>query len=450
MKTVRFLALIGLWLALSGRIVGAGTLQVATFRCDVTPPKGQPMISCDAIRVVEEPLLAKGIVLESDRQRYVLCAVDWCELCNGSYESLRAKIAAAAGVPPAHVALQTVHQHTAPLVDIDAQRLLADAGAAGLHLAPQVLAEIEGRVAAAVKQSLDRFETVDRIGAAQAKIDRVASTRRPRDAAGHIRPRASFCNDAAMRALPEGTIDPYLKTITFARGQRPVARLHYYATHPQSIYGDGRTTSDLPGIAREKLERNEGVFQVYFTGCGGDITVGKYNDHSERCRAALAERLLAGMEAAIAATRLIPIGPVRWRTYPLVLPRRESAGFTMAECLARAQDPKVGSVARVYSGAIRAAFLRRAGQPIELSSLEIGNVYILHLPGEPMIDFQLFAQNLKPADFVAVAGYGDCGPGYLCPEQAFRDGGYEPTESCVKPEFESLLKKAIATLVGIE
>ena len=54
------------------------------------------------------------------------------------------------------------------------------------------------------------------------------------------------------------------------------------------------------------------------------------------------------------------------------------------------------------------AFLERSEQPIELSSLEIGGVHIVHLPGEPMIGFQLFAQGLKPADFVAVAGYGDC------------------------------------------
>ena len=40
------------------------------------------MFSGDVLRKVEEPLLAKGIVLEVGKQRYVLCALDWCELCN--------------------------------------------------------------------------------------------------------------------------------------------------------------------------------------------------------------------------------------------------------------------------------------------------------------------------------------------------------------------------------
>ncbi len=42
-------------------------LRVATFRCDITPPLGQPMFSCDALSKVEQPLLAKGIVLEAGR-----------------------------------------------------------------------------------------------------------------------------------------------------------------------------------------------------------------------------------------------------------------------------------------------------------------------------------------------------------------------------------------------
>lgn len=431
-------------------VVEAGTLRVATFRCDVTPPLGEPMISCDIIRTIDNPLLAKGIVLESDGQRYVLCAVDWCELCNGSYDSLRRKLAVASGTRTEYVALQTVHQHTAPLVDIEAQRILADAGAAGLHLSLTCLTEIENRVADAARESLDRFVLVDQIGAGEAVVERVASSRRPRDESGTIRPRGSFGGDTVLQRLPEGTIDPYLKTITLARGREPVVRLHYYATHPQTKYGDGRASSDIVGKARESLEAEERVFQVYFTGCGGDITVGKYNDGTASGRQEMADRLLAGMKGAVTATRLAPVDSIRWRTYPLVLPRRADPGFTMADCLARVKDEKVGAVARFYSGAIRAAFLQHTEQPIDLTSLEIGRIHILHLPGEPMIDFQFDAQRLKPGEFVAVAGYGDCGPGYLCPEQAFHDGGYEPTESCVKPESEVLLKKAIAALLGID
>jgi hypothetical protein len=426
----------------------AEPLRVATFCCDVTPPLGEPMFSCDDLKTVEQPLLAKGIVIESGGERYVLCAVDYCQLCDSSHDGWRKTIAAAAGAKLAHVAVQCVHQHTAPLVDRDAQKLLAEAGLASAHVDPKALDEIETRLAAAVRSAVEHFEPFDRIGTGQAKVERVASSRRIPDAGGNILVRFSYCRDPAIRAMPEGRIDPYLKTITLARGDRPLVRLHYYATHPQSKYGDHRASSDFPGHARETLQKKEGVFQIYFTGCGGDITVGKYNDATTECSAELATRLLAGMEASVAATSFAPAGPIRWRTYPLALPRRADKGYNLADCLARLKDPKVLPVVRLYGGAVRVAFHERAGQPIELSSLEMGNVHIVHLPGEPLVDFQFFAQKLRPAEFVAVAGYGDCGPGYICPAKACRDGGYEPSDSCVTPAAEELMKKAITALLG--
>ncbi len=424
--------------------------RVATFRCDITPPLGQPLMACDPIQTVEQPLWAKGIVLEAAGQRYVLCALDWCELCNGSHETLQKMIAAAAGTEPGCVAVQCVHVHTAPLVDMDVQKLLADVGAPQCQIDPKVFDAIAERLAAAVKQSLDRLEPFDQIGVGQAKVDRVASNRRPVDAHGKIRVRFSTTKDAEVRALPEGPIDPYVKTITLARGEKPLVRLHYYATHPQTRYHDNRASGDIVGDARETIERKEGVFQIYFTGCAGDITVGKYNDGAPQRRKELAQRLLAGMEASIGATKFAPAGAVHWRTYGLRLPVRTDAGFNLADSLAYMKDPKNAPGLRLYNGAGCVAFHQRSARPLELSSLQIGDVYVVHLPGEPMVCFQLFAQGLRPGAFVAVAGYGDGGPGYLCPAAAYREGGYEPTASRVKPESEPLVKKAIASLLGVE
>ena len=372
-------------------------------------------------------------------------------LCNGAHDALQSTIAVAAGTDAAHVAVQSLHQHSAPVVDTDAQKLLAESGAAaGIHITPNVFQDILQRLAAAVKESLGRFEPFDQIGTGQAKVDRVASSRRARDQAGKICIRFSVCKDAAVRALPEGRIDPCVKTITLSRGGKPLVRLHYYATHPQTKYGDGRASSDMVGDARQALERKEGVFQIYFTGCGGDITVGKYNDGTKKCRVELGQRLLAGMEAAVAATKLVPVGPIRWRTYSLLLPPRSDPGYSVADCLAQMKDPKALPVTRLCSGALRVAFYRRSERPIQLSSMEIGNLCIVHLPGEPMVNFQLFAQGLRPGALVAVAGYGDGGPSYICTKEAAGEGGYEPTDSNLKPEAEAPLKKAIATLLGVD
>jgi hypothetical protein len=246
--------------------------------------------------------------------------------------------------------------------------------------------------------------------------------------------------------MTEGTIDPMVKTITLARGEKPLVRMHYYATHPQSFYGDPRTCYDVPGFARERLQEKEGVFQIYFTGCAGDVAMGKYNDGTPRARGELTDRLYAGMEAAAASTRLVPVDAIQWRTLPVSLPARTDPGHTIEENRALMADPEADVVRRVRA-ATRVAYAQRAERPIDLSLLRIGGVEILHLPGECMIEFQLFAQKLRPDAFVAVAAYGDAGPGYICTERSFSEGGYEPTASRVAPNSEGLLKAAIRELL---
>ncbi len=423
-------------------------LRLATFSCDVTPPVGgQPLIWTMPVETIEDPLLAKGIVLDDGRARYVLCAVDWCGLCNSSHRLFRTKLAAAVGTDAARVAVHCVHQHTAPYVDGDAQHLLDQTNKPIRYVDLKALEGFADRVGAAAKQSLDRFQPVDRIGTGQAKVDRVASSRRIITPDGKIHVRYSSAGkDPAMRALPEGFIDPYLKTITLAQGDKPLVRIHYYATHPQSFYGDKRASSDTAGHARERLQQKENVFQIYFDGCGGDITMGKYNDGSRAARDELTARLYAGMEASVASTRYAPLGRLQWRSVSVVLPLPADVEKVLSQSKATLENTKLTDVARV-TAATRVTFAKRIDEPMDASVLAIGPVRILHLPGESMVEFQRFAQSLRPKDFVAVAAYGDLGPGYVCTEAAFKEGGYEPTASHVAPQSEKAMKEAIRRLL---
>lgn len=425
------------------------TLRVAAFRSDATPPLGMPIYpSYKPLETVEHPLLAKGVVLDDGKHRYVLCAIDWCILSNSTRVELRRKAAQAAGADLSRVTIQVIHQHAAPAVDVDAQTILDTIPKAPPYLDLKFVAAVGDRLATAVREAAAHLQPVDRIGLGQAKVDRVASSRRIITPDGKMNWRSSSGGrNPAMAALPEGLIDPLLKTVTFARGDKPVVRLHYYATHPQSFYGDPRVSMDFAGLAREKLEREEGIPQVYFTGCAGDIAAGKYNDGTPRARDELTRRLWAGMKAAAAATQFEPAGNIEWRTVPLVLPLKVAPGFSLDELRAKAADVKEKPHLRILA-ARRIAFHQRIDRPLELSSLRCGRLHVLHLPGEPMVAFQLYAQQLLPHEFVAVAGYGDGCTNYICTEQAFADGGYEPVASTVGPQSEVLLKAAIRRLLG--
>jgi hypothetical protein len=427
----------------------AAPLRVATFRCDVTPAPGEPLVWATRLTQVEEPLLAKGIVLEDGTNRMVLCGLDWCLMGNETELSFRTTLAAAAGTDPGRVAMQCLHQHAAPYADEGAYRLLEGAPAPLPHLSAKFMDSVRSQLAAAVQEAVGRLEPFDRIGTGQVRAERIASARRLKDKDGHILIRYSNgAKNPKMAEAPEGPIDPFLKTITLARGDKPLVRLHYYATHPQTFCCDGRASSDFVGLAREAVGRQDKVFQVYFTGCAGDVTVGKYNDGSPQALADLTQRLKTAMLASIAATHYAPAEHLVWRTQSLVLPLRGERDTVTAQSRAWLDNPKQTDGLRVYEGAMRLAFIERLDRPIQVSSLQIGKVHILHLPGEPMLEFQFFAQQARPGDFVAVAGYGDCGCAYICTDQAIADGGYEPTASNVGKGSEAALKKAIQALLG--
>lgn len=418
----------GLMAAVLAAAASAADPRIATFRAGATPDLGEPLIWVTPAAGVDDPLWAKGVVLESGGARYVLCAVDWCGIGGRTHHMLREKIAAGAGTAGARVALQTVHQHTAPYIDGDAYALLAGLPSPPLRMSEAYLARLGERLAAAAREAVLRLAPFDSIGTGEARVERVASARRVFQD-GKLRVRYSTGGkDPAMAALAEGPIDPRLRTVTFASRGRPLARLHFYATHPQTWCCDGRVSADFAGAAREDVERAEKVFQVYFTGCAGDVTVGKYNDASPAAREGLRERLRRGMEEAIAATRFAGAGALRWRAVPLVLPRKPAVE------------------ARDYRSSIAAAFARREA-PLETFALAAGPARLLFLPGEPMLEFQEYARGLRPGQFVSVAGYGDISPGYLCTDRAFAEGGYEPSAANAGPGTEARVKEAIRRLL---
>ena len=248
---------------------------------------------------MDDPLLAKGVVFSDGKSRYVMCAVDWCLLQTGAYDLMRQRIARARDIPESHVAVQTVHQHNAPIADVNAQLLSGPGRRLPAALDLKFMEEVAARIGEAVRGRRPALASghSHRLRQGPGGAFRLQP---PRAVGRRQDSRPLFgTTDPALQDAPEGLVDPWLRTVTFFAGDQPLVRLHYYASHPQSYYGDGRATSDTAGLARRRLESEEGVPQVYFTGCAGNITAGKYNDGSPRARGEFAERLYTAMKEAI-------------------------------------------------------------------------------------------------------------------------------------------------------
>lgn len=443
--------LVGTALAQPAALLSANApvARVATFRVEITPPEGSPLCGgwIKPLVGVDDPQWAKGIVLDDGRRRYVLCALDWCEVRDSAHDRLRTAVATAAGTEARYTAVQSLHQHNAPIVDIDAEQLIAAQPQPLKSVDVEHFEQVIAALGEAVREAVERLEPFDQVATGTTAVEQVASSRRIRDADGKLQVRFSSAPDPAQRALPLGLIDPLLRTVSLLHGDRPLVRLHYYATHPQSYYGDGRASSEFPGLARERLERDEGVFQIYFTGCAGNVAAGKYNDGTPLARVQLTDRMFQAMRRSIAASSPQPVGTIGWRTTELTLPIREDAGYNEADGRAAIANPAAPAAQRL-NAAMQLAFRERLARPFEVTCLELGDIRCLHLPGEPFVEFQLLAQKLAADKFVCVAGYADGAPGYLCTAASYAEGGYEPTASLVTPASEELINAAIGRLLA--
>jgi hypothetical protein len=427
------------------------TFHLATFTCDVTPPEGHPLCGgwIEPVRAVDDPLFAHGVVLLGMGAPLVLCAVDWCGIRNEAHRAWREALAKAAHTTAENVAVQCVHPHNAPFADTEAEKLIRKAPEPATSLDLKFFDSCVQKVADSVKESLKKTASFTHFGFGKAKVDKVASSRRivVDGKVKHIR--YSATKSAEVRDFPEGLIDPWLRTLSFWDGDKPLVALHYYATHPMSYYGDGRVTSDFCGLAREKRRADTKVFQIYFTGCAGNITAGKYNDGAKENRVVLRDRVLEAMESAWKATERQKVTGWEWHVEPVKLTPRKEASFGEEESNRILNDAKQTKTAR-NNAAFQLGWRARNERPIDFTCLDLGSVAVVHLPGEPFIEYQLKAQELGGKDrFVCVAGYGDGGPGYIPTDNAFLEGGYEPTVALAAPS-EEVMVKTIAKLLKVK
>lgn len=430
----------------------SSVFSVAPFHFDVTPPLGHALLGGLVAPAIEhdDALEALGYVLLGAGAPIVVCVLDWAGLLNEAHVAWCQLLADAAGTTPDRVAVQCVHQHNAPFACPDSRALAA--AHAGL---PQIydvafFDECLGRARAAVRVALRSPQRVAQVAHGRATVDRVASNRRvARDAAGHVTAmRASSCTDPDLIALPEGVIDPVLRTVAlYGEDGRKLVSSHYYATHPMSFYRDGRVTSDFCGLARKRRQAEEpGCLHLYFTGCTGNVSAGKYNDGSPAARLALTDRIYAGITASEATLVPRPLMAVDWRTSSF-LPR-PTATPTKAELETGLADPQRPVVERILH-AYRLGWLHRhaRGTPFVLSCLRLNDISLLHLPGEMFVEYQLRAQAMHPEHPVAVAAYGDDGLWYVPTKEEYPAGGYEVDVAFSDSGTDALITNAIRRLL---
>lgn len=433
-----------------GQLQQPAALKIATFNVDATPPLGSP-VAYAAARKIEDRLSARGVILIGAGEPIVMCAVDWIAIGNSGLDIFREKLADAAGTSPDRVTVHALHQHDAPLCDFRAEEILEGYQLGGKRIDSAFCRHVIENASEATRKAIPQAIPVTHLGVGKALVEKVASNRRILGEDGKVKlVRFSASKIPAAQQAPEGVIDPELKLISFWNEETPLVSLTYYATHPQSYYGQGDVTSEFVGLARAEREQSlPNVVHIHFNGASGNVAAGKYNDGSREMRAVLTARMEEGMRKAWESTVRVPITSkdVSWRARTVNLPVSPRLTRDMLEKVLKEQHRTLTPFA-----AMKLAWIERdsgQGVPTDISCLNIGDVSIVHLPGELFVEYQLAAQKMRPDKTVCVAAYGDCGPLYIGTEISYSQGGYEtaPLISAVAPSVEPILLDAIQEML---
>ena len=428
-----------------------GDLRLATFRFDVTPPKGHSLCGgwIRPVVGVDDPLEAMGYVLLGIGKPIVVCAVDWTGLANSAHIQWRKALADAARTAIDRVAVQCVHQHNAPFACMDAQAIVQEQGDLPDIVNPVFFDRCLKNAGDAVTKSLKKTTPVTHIAHGEARVEKVAANRRIIGLNGKlISQRGSSSRKPEHHRFPEGLIDPMLKTVAFYNGNKKLVASHFYACHPMSYYGDGRVSADFCGLARRRMQKQEpDCLHLYFNGCGGNIGAGKYNNGSKEARVELTQRMFDGITTSNATLKPEPIRSFAWETEDILPPL--DPRFNEEQLLVGIRNKTNRVVAR-NRPSYTVAFIRRVkeGIPITLSSLHVNDISMLHLPAESFIEYQLRAQAIATNRFVACAAYGDGGPWYIPVKEAYPQGGYAVGVAWCSPQIDPLMSNGIQTLLS--
>ncbi|MCF7838317.1 MAG: hypothetical protein K9N49_06775 [Candidatus Marinimicrobia bacterium] len=427
-------------------------LKIAPFSIDITPPVGAPLAYVPNDKV-DSPIYVRGLVLDDGQNRVVWAVADIIFYWGKAYHETRALLAKAAQTTAAKVFLHAVHQHDSMFFALELNPYYERFNA--VCIPPDYYHRVNRDLRLAVEQAVrprgGSWRRVVRISTTERRVAGLASNRRLLGANGKCTAmRFSMCTDEAMKQKPVGVIDPLLRTVAFhAQGDRLVAAMHFYASHPMGAYRRNQVGADIPGVALDYVTRHTDAeaLHLYFTGCGGNITFGKYHLNSDKTIRVLGERLgrymLDNMHGLIDA----PIGPLTFKTARFELPLKgDMDEALLARKIAAARNPL-----EVSQPGRRMVFLKQWKQWRQptVSRMSIGpDVHFLSLPGETVVEYQLYAQGLIPERFLATAAYGDCSYHYIPTAAMYDEGGYEPVQGAIcSREVEAPYRQAISKVL---
>jgi hypothetical protein len=433
-------------------------LLAGAATADITPPAGVMMDGYGArtqpSQGVHDQLMARVLVLEQGAESAAIVSVDALAMHPWITAEVR-KRAADLGIRTDGVLVAATHNHATPV------GLRAGMFA---RLDEPRAEELVARICAAISEAWNARRPAT-LGVASVTVDTVGRNRRD----------------------PEWPIDPELRVVLVDSDAGPVATLVNFACHATVLSAQNlQLSGEFPGAAARLLQRETGAPCVYLNGACGDINPAWIRQDFESVERAgqivggAALWLTAEMRALWRGQRT---HNVRWDEFPAVPPlgravepslraaRREvtlpvrefeadeayAARIEAAKAAVAAAAPEsvehraaAALVSRYEAERWSAAWARRVPTPAtsELQAVRLGDgLAVVALPGEFFAETGAALREAGRIADLVVAGYANDYLGYVVPDHAYAEGGYEAGLTFYGPGADAIIREAGAALL---
>ena len=414
-------------------------------KVNITPPLGIPLIGSygkPSDDVLDE-LFAKALVLDDGTNTVAIVSAD---LLYTPLEEIagpvRKIITEKTGIPERNILVCATHTHSGPEVftksKLAPEKVLGDFGIDRSYLETLIK-----KLASSVLIARKNMRQV-RIGAAKGEVPEIVYNRRPRDGDGLVHMaftippevratrkiemdaggdvKVTFDMKDGQRQLEFGPVDPEVCVLRVENMDGEiVSSLVNFGCHPVCIYPYLSTavSADYPAFVASVVEQAEGGLCLFTLGLAGDAV--PYD------RGVLPRRQIGRAIGGEALRRLqfvtttgdVTLSGLREEiSFPTKKPAAEKA----------ADDDKIPD-------------------PVtsEIQVLRLGDIYVLGLPGEILIEVGLQINKRAGLKNLFIVTLSNDSIGYVCHSAAYDEGGYEPGSgtNLAKGAGEIMVKEAL-------
>jgi neutral ceramidase len=382
-----------------------GELKGGTAKVDITPPIGAWLSGYGSRNKPSEgildPLYVKALVLDDGQEKIAIVSADLLWVPLKMTNEIRQRVQEKIGIPQENIMICGTHTHFAPKIDRIAKNW-PDAAVAEID--ESYVQVLKRKIFDSIMLSDKNIKEV-RLGVGKGEMTEIVYNRRTKKPDGTVA--MTFNLPPASTDLTFGPIDPELCLLRVDDSDGAlVAAVVNYACHPVS--GDPMRdkfyyiSADYPAYTAQVVEQTEGGNCIFLLGTAGDINPVRLNRKHPRMQ--------TGKALGGAALRHIqftqPCGDVK------ISALKRQISLPLKKNLPPERKLSFGKDAET--------------QNTEIQVLRIGDIYIVGLPGEVLVEIGLEIKAKAGIESLFVVSLANDAVGYVCPRAAYKEGGYEP------------------------